>query len=64
MDCDGNIVVADNGNNRTQKFTEKGEFIGSAGSKGNGSLQFSSPSKNHRVQILNSDLPNLEIWLW
>ena len=71
-DGDGNILMADRGNHRIQKFTASGQFLSEVGCKGNGPLQFNSPIEiafntvnkkvyvvdewNHRVQVLNSDL--------
>ena len=72
VDGEGNILVADRGNHRIQKFTAKGQFLAAVGTDGSGPLQFSSPTDiaynsknrmvyvvdcvNHRVQVLNSDL--------
>ena len=72
MDGEGNVLVADTGNHRIQKFTAEGQFLTAVGTKGNGPLQFYFPSDiavnasngmvyvantdNHRVQVLNSDL--------
>ncbi len=67
VDGEGNILVADSGNKRIQKFTSSGEFL-----KVTRDVQFSRPLgiafnssnkkiyvpdySNHRVQVLNSDL--------
>ena len=72
VDDEGNILVADYGNNCIQKFTSDGQFLASAGTKGTGPLQFNCPmdvafnthnkkvyvldSWNHRIQLLNSNL--------
>ena len=72
VDDHGNILVADSGNHRIQKFAGRGKFLASVGTKGTGSLQFNSPrdlafnvctkkiyvvdSENNRIQVLNSDL--------
>ena len=71
-DDEGNILVADSGNHRIQKFTNDGQFLASVGTEGTGPLQFNDPldvafnthnkkvyvvdSENHRIQVLNSDL--------
>ncbi|TAK33737.1 MAG: hypothetical protein EPO21_11995 [Chloroflexota bacterium] len=44
VDSAGNVYVADQGNQRIQKFTSSGTFITKWGSPGNGNGQFSSPS--------------------
>ena len=71
MDSDGNILVADSGNHRIQKFSAEGQFLTAVGTKGSGRLQFNNPDGiafntsnnkvyvtdyNHRIQVLNSDL--------
>ena len=72
VDDKGNILVADCGNRRIQKFTNDGQFLESMGTKGTGPLQFNGPVdvafnthnkkvyvadlKNHCIQVLNSDL--------
>ena len=68
----GTILVADTNNHRIQEFTMEGECISCVGSKGDDPLQFHYPrgiavnkttgqvfiadQRNHRVQVLNSDL--------
>lgn len=44
VDSEGNILVADTGNNRVQKFNSAGEFLGRYGVEGTGNGQFKSPS--------------------
>ena len=70
VDDEGNILVADSGNHRIQKFTNDGQFLASVGTKGTGPLQFNNPigvafhnkklyvadKSNHRIEVLNSDL--------
>ena len=72
VDDEGNILVADRGNHRIQKFTNNGQFLASVSTKGTGSLQFNklvdiafnthdkrvyvADAWNHRIQVLNSDL--------
>src|SRR5204862_344248 len=43
-DASNNVYVADNGNNRIQKFNSTGGFITKWGSAGAGNGQFSSPA--------------------
>ncbi len=72
VDCEENILTADNGNHCIQKFTAQGEFLTAVGTQGSAPLQFLHPcgitfntsiskvyvvdSGNSRIQILNSDL--------
>ena len=64
VDGEGNILVADSGNHRIQKFTAEGQFLTAVGTEGSGTLQFIAISDkvyvvdygNHRVQVLNPDL--------
>ena len=69
VDGEGNVLVADTGNHRIQKFTAEGQFLTAVGTKGIRPLQFTKPSDiaisdkvyvvdsgNHRVQVLNPDL--------
>ena len=72
VDAEGNILVVDYWNDRIQKFSATGQFLAAVGTWGNGRLQFQWPrgitvnttndkiylcdSKNHRIQVLNSDL--------
>ena len=72
VDDAGNILVADSGNHRIQKFTSDGQFVASVGTKGTGPSQFNGPrdiafsthnkkmyvvdNENHRIQVLNYDL--------
>ena len=43
VDADGNVYVADTGNNRIQKFTSDGVFLMKWGSSGNSPGQFHHP---------------------
>jgi tripartite motif-containing protein 71 len=69
VDASGNIWVADDGNNRVQKFNSKGEYLAKFGTKGSGNGQLNLPTDvaittggdlwvteavNHRVQKFNS----------
>ena len=72
VDDEGDILVADSGNHRIQKFANDGQFLVSVGTNGTGPLQFDDPidvafntrnkkvyvtdTRNHRIQVLNSDL--------
>ena len=76
-DDEENILVVDYGNNRIQKFTGDGQFLASVGTEGTGQLQFINPmdiafnshnkklyvvdNKNHRIQVLNSDLTLFDV---
>ena len=42
-DSAGNVYVADNGNDRVQKFSSTGAFITEWGGSGSGDGQFSTP---------------------
>ena len=71
VDSSDNILVADSGNHRIQKFTAEGEFVAMVGTKGDGPLQFDLPTNirihpqtgnmyvcdqyNHRIQIMKED---------
>ncbi|MYK62029.1 MAG: hypothetical protein F4034_08690 [Chloroflexi bacterium] len=67
---DGNVMVADWGNDRIQKVTPEGEFIASLGSPGEGEGELHRPSSacedehgyvyvadwgNHRIQVFDPD---------
>jgi sugar lactone lactonase YvrE len=69
FDASGNLYVADQGNNRIQKFSSSGAFLLQLGSRGSGNGQFNFPSgvavdasgnvyvadqENHRIQKLDS----------
>ena len=72
LDREGNILVTEDTNNSIRKYSPEGQLLASAGTTGNGRLQFNSPRDitvniknnkvyvadhaNHRIQILNSDL--------
>ena len=45
MACDagGNLLIADSGNHRIQKFTTEGQFVETWGEFGDGEGQFNSP---------------------
>jgi RHS repeat-associated protein len=43
VDPEGNVWVADTGNNRIERFSPEGEFLAKFGSPGSGAGQFSSP---------------------
>jgi sugar lactone lactonase YvrE len=43
VDRDGNLYVADTGNNRVQKFDSQGNFLAKWGTAGTGNGQFSAP---------------------
>ena len=70
VEKNGNIIVADSGNNRLQVFTPEGKFVGKCGRAGNGDGEFNQPWgitpdkdgniyvadwKNHRVQKLSPE---------
>lgn len=76
VDKDGNIYVADTGNNRIQKFDSRGNFIAKWGSYGTGHGEFNAPSGitvdregnlyvtdslNHRIQKFAPDGTFLKI---
>ena len=52
IDPEGQVYVADSGNNRVQKFTADGKFITKWGSRGDGDGEFSTP---HGVTIDSED---------
>ena len=69
VDGDGNILVADRGNHRIQKFTAEGQFLTAVDTENTKHLQLRYPrgittsnsnkvyvTANHCVQVLNSDL--------
>ena len=72
VDGEGNILIADHGNYRIQKFTAEGQFLTAVGTEGSELLQFSNvvditinainnkvyvvDKENNCVQVLNSDL--------
>jgi YD repeat-containing protein len=44
LDGKGNLWALDKGNNRLEKFNEKGEFVSAVGTKGGGAGQMNAPS--------------------
>ena len=72
VESNDNILMADYGNNRIQKFSPDGRYITQVGRYGAGELEFQGPSAiaihpknsmiyvtetdNHRIQILSHDL--------
>ena len=72
VDGEGNILVANSYNHRIQKITAKGQFLTAVGTECSGPLQFNQvrdiainasnnkvyvvDNRNHRIQVLNSDL--------
>jgi uncharacterized protein (TIGR03663 family) len=77
VDQDGNLYVADSGNNRIQKFDRDGSFLAEVGGTGTANGQFSEPwgvavdaqgnvyvadTWNHRIQKFDKDLKYLAQW--
>ena len=77
VDQDGNLYVADSGNNRVQKFDRDGRFLAQVGGPGAGNGQFNEPwglaldaqgdlyvadTWNHRIQKFNKDLQYVTQW--
>jgi DNA-binding beta-propeller fold protein YncE len=77
VDQDGNLYVADSGNNRIQKFDRDGRFLAEVGGTGTADGQFSEPwgvavdaqgnvyvadTWNHRIQKFDKDLKYLTQW--
>jgi DNA-binding beta-propeller fold protein YncE len=77
VDSAGNVLVADEGNNRVEKFTSNGSFLAKWGSSGSEQGQFSYPwgvvedsdgniyvadSFNHRVQKFTSTGTFVMMW--
>ena len=72
LDRDGKILVGEDTNNSLRKYSPEGQLLASVGTEGIGPVQFSSldgiavnskndkvyiaDCKNHRIQVLNSDL--------
>lgn len=77
VDSEGNLYVADSGNNRIQKFDRDGRFVAQVGSLGTGDGQFHEPwgvaidsegniyvadTWNHRIQKFDRDLNYVTQW--
>jgi DNA-binding beta-propeller fold protein YncE len=77
VDSNGNILVADTGNGRIEKFSPTGTFISSMGTKGAGTGQLGDPNgiaidgagniyvadaSNHRVEKLTTDGKLIAEW--
>jgi sugar lactone lactonase YvrE len=77
VDGSGNVLVADTGNGRIEKFSPTGAFLSIIGTKGNGQAQFAQPNGiatdrvgniyvadagNHRVLKLKSDGTFIAEW--
>jgi len=77
VDSDGNLYVADSGNDRVQKFDPEGKFIAQVGSPGDGEGEFNEPwgvavdsqgnlyvadTWNNRIQKFDRDLNFLAQW--
>jgi DNA-binding beta-propeller fold protein YncE len=78
IDGNGNILVADTGNGRIEKFSPTGTFLSTIGTKGSGHEQLGEPNgiavdrsgniyvaevaSNHRVQKLNPDGTFIAEW--
>jgi DNA-binding beta-propeller fold protein YncE len=78
VDGNGNVLVADTGNGRIEKFSPTGEFLSTIGSKGSGRGQLGEPNgiaidragniyvaevaSNHRVQKLAPDGTFIAEW--
>src|SRR5206468_12720855 len=76
-DRSGNILIADTGNGRIEKFSSTGEFLSAIGTKGSSHAQLAEPSgiavdragniyvaeaRNHRVQKLALDGTFIAEW--
>jgi uncharacterized protein (TIGR03663 family) len=77
VDQEGNLYVADSGNNRVQKFSPDGIFLAEVGGAGSGNGQFNEPwgvavdaqgnvyvadTWNHRIQKFDKDLKYVTQW--
>ncbi|MCJ7510552.1 MAG: TIGR03663 family protein [Dehalococcoidia bacterium] len=77
VDGDGNLYVADSGNDRVQKFDAEGNFIAEVGSPGDGEGEFNEPwgvavdsqgnlyvadTWNNRIQKFDRDLNFVTQW--
>lgn len=63
----GNVLVADKGNNRVQMFSRTGELLGSFGTKGSGPGQMSEPSgvaSSSRGVTFVADGGNVRVSRW
>ncbi len=65
VDSEGNVLVADTGNNRVQEFNSAGEFVRKYGTEGTGNGQFKGPTgiavdSEGRVWVADSGNRRLE----
>jgi len=77
FDADGNVLVADTGNKRINKYSPEGKFLGGVGGEGSEPGQMREPvgiavagdgtiyvadTWNQRIQLLDASLKPLESW--